>query len=46
MNTNQLQYFSKWRKEWIDFKIQPGKGELAKLKSYHYQIRIKPVKSN
>ena len=39
---NQLQYFSKWRKKWVDFKTTPGEVELAKMRQYHYQIRIKP----
>lgn len=33
------QYFSKWRKKWIDFKIPPGELELKKLRKYHYQLR-------
>lgn len=37
--TELMQYFSKWRKEWIDF--SPTKGELISLKKYHYQVRIK-----
>lgn len=36
-----MQYFSKWRKKWIDFKEQPGIVERAKLKKYKYKIRIK-----
>lgn len=39
---HQLQYFSKWRKRWVDFKTQPGKVELDKMKKYRYQIRVKP----
>jgi hypothetical protein len=33
-----MQYYSKWRKEWIDF--TPTEGELIQLKKYHYEIRI------
>jgi len=35
----RIQYFSKWRQEWIDFKNQPTKGELASLNKYFYKIR-------
>jgi len=31
------QYFSKWRKEWIDF--TPTKGQLIQMQNYFYQIR-------
>jgi hypothetical protein len=34
------QYFSKWRKEWIDFDHQPpGEGEISEMKRYKYEIR-------
>ena len=33
------QYFSKWRKEWIDF--TPTQGQLIQMRSYFYEIRIK-----
>lgn len=34
------QYFSKWRKQWIDFKNQPTPpGEIISMKKYYYQIR-------
>ena len=32
-----MQYFSKWRKEWIDF--TPTKGQLIQMKKYNYEIR-------
>ena len=35
------QYFSKWRKEWIDFKQEPTKGQIHCMNQYHYQIRNK-----
>ena len=31
------QYFSKWRKQWIDF--TPTKGQLIQMKLYFYQIK-------
>jgi hypothetical protein len=34
-------YFSKWRKEWIEFKNQPpSKGELIQMQKYNYKICI------
>ena len=39
-NNMKTQYFSKWRKEWIDFTNQPtGKGEILSMKKYKYKIR-------
>lgn len=36
----KTQYFSKWRKEWIDFTNQPTtEGEIKEMKKYKYQIR-------
>lgn len=32
-----MQYFSKWRKEWIDF--NPTEGQLIEMKKYKYEIR-------
>ena len=32
-----MQYYSKWRNEWIDF--YPTEGELLSLKKYHYEVR-------
>ena len=32
-----MQYFSKWRKEWIYF--TPTKGQLIQMQKYHYEIR-------
>lgn len=37
----QMQYFSKWRKEWIDFKNPPTQGDMYELKKYKYEIREK-----
>lgn len=34
-----MQYFSKWRKEWIDF--NPTKGQIIQMKKYNYEIRSK-----
>ncbi len=35
-------YFSKWKKEWIEFKNQPpSKGELMAMEKYNYLIKIK-----
>jgi hypothetical protein len=34
-----MQYFSKWRNEWVDFKNPPTKGQLFELSKYHYLIR-------
>lgn len=35
------QYFSKWRKEWIDFGNQPpGEGEVSEFKRYKYEMRV------
>ena len=31
------QYFSKWRKIWIDF--APTEGQLIQLRKYNYQIK-------
>lgn len=36
-----MQYFSKWRKEWIDF--TPTKGQIIQMQKYNYQIREKPI---
>jgi len=33
------QYFSKWRKKWIDF--TPTQGQLIQMKLYFYQIKTK-----
>jgi len=35
------QYFSKWRKIWVDFKKTPTDEEFKKLKECHYKIRRK-----
>lgn len=33
-------YFSKWRKEWIEFKNQPpSKGELIQMEKMKYKIK-------
>jgi len=40
----KYQYYSKWRKEWIDFTKPPTDLELVKMKDYFYQIRVKPSK--
>lgn len=33
-------YFSKWRKEWVEFKNQhPSEGELIQMKKLNYQIK-------
>jgi hypothetical protein len=34
-----MQYFSKWRKEWIDF--TPTEGQLLEMRKYNYQVRSK-----
>ena len=41
-------YFSKWRKEWVDFNPHriPTKGELIKLKTANYRISINDVEVN
>lgn len=34
------QYFSKWRKEWVNFKNQPvTDGEIYAMKKYNYKLR-------
>ena len=34
-------YWSKWRKEWIDFKNQPpSKGELIQMEKLNYKIKL------
>ncbi len=35
----KLQYFSKWRNEWVDFLKRPTKGELEEMKKYYYQTK-------
>jgi len=33
-------YFSKWRKEWIEFKNKPpSKGELLQMEKLNYKIK-------
>lgn len=33
-------YFSKWRKEWVEFKNQPpSEGELIQMRKLNYQIK-------
>ena len=39
-----MQYYSKWRKEWIVF--TPTEGQLKQLKLYFYQLRQKPNDNN
>jgi len=36
----KYQYFSKWRRKWIDFPNSPTKGELYLMEKCHYQIRV------
>lgn len=36
----KYQYFSKWRRKWIDFPSHPTKGELYSMEKYLYQIRV------
>lgn len=37
-----MQYFSKFRKEWVDFKNHPTPiGEIISMKKYFYKIREK-----
>ena len=45
---NTYKYFSKWRKEWVDFNPQriPTRGELIKLKTANYRIAIDDVEVN
>ena len=45
---NTYKYFSKWRKEWVDFNPQriPTRGELIKLKTANYRISIDDVEVN
>jgi hypothetical protein len=38
-----MQYFSKWRKEWINF--TPTKGQLIQMKKYNYLIRYETINS-
>jgi hypothetical protein len=38
-----MQYFSKWRKEWIDF--TPTNGQIIQMKKYNYLIREKTIYS-
>ena len=40
----QLQFFSKWRNEWIDFKTTPTPEEMKSYKEHEYKIREKKVK--
>jgi hypothetical protein len=35
----KMQYYSKWRKEWIDF--TPTEGQLIQMKKYNYHLRTK-----
>ena len=36
----RTQYYSKWRKQWIDFENQPTqKGEIEEMKRFKYKIR-------
>jgi hypothetical protein len=35
------QYFSKWRKQWIDFTTNPTYDEYKDLLKHNYNIRIK-----
>lgn len=42
--TKQLQFFSKWRNEWIDFKNPPSAEEMKSYKEHEYKIREKKVK--
>ena len=37
------EYFSKWRRVWIEFRAPPTPGQLAELKKYGYQIRQVPA---
>ena len=33
-------YYSKWRKEWVEFKNQPtSKGELMQMQKLNYKIK-------
>ena len=38
---SKFQYFSKWRKQWIDFVTDPSPKEFAELLRYNYNIREK-----
>ena len=42
--TKQLQFFSKWRNEWIDFKNPPSAEEMKSYREHEYKIREKKVK--
>lgn len=33
-----MQYFSKWRNEWVDF--TPTEGQIIEMKKYFYEIRM------
>ena len=37
----QLQFFSKWRNEWIDFKNPPTTEEMKSYRDHDYKIRKK-----
>jgi len=39
--TKKLQFFSKWRNEWIDFKSHPSEQEMKSYIEHHYKIREK-----
>ena len=45
---NNYKYFSKWRKEWVNFNQEriPTQGELIKLKAANYRISIDDVEVN
>ena len=35
----KYEYFSKWRKQWIEFKAKPTKEEFLSYKAHFYQMR-------
>ena len=36
----KVQFFSKWRKVWVDFKVPPNIGHIIELENKHYHLRV------
>ena len=32
-------YYSKWRKEWVEFNKPPTKGQIMEMKKFNYKIK-------
>jgi len=40
-----MQFFSKWRSEWVDFPVWPNQAMIKQHEKFNYKLRAKPTEN-